>query len=118
MNLSKVLSLVAMAASVSGCFQPIGLIYTEVTTPLDVNLDRTPVYKDRREGDVKRIHWSWIDIRWDTNAIADIAKKYGGIEEVYYADRRCVSVFFGLWQQDYIEIYGKPAPLPAEPASK
>lgn len=105
---------VALGCVFPSCFQPMGLIYTEVTTPLDVNFDRTPVYDTSREGDVKhfRLYLGLLSFMWDTNAIADIANKRGGIDEIYYADHRRVSVFFGIWSQEYIEIYGHAAPPP------
>lgn len=108
----RLLTCVALACSLPACFQPVGLIYTEVTTPLDVNFDRTSVFDTSRTGDVKhfRLYLGLLSFMWDTNAIGDIANKRGGIDEIYYADHKRMSVFFGIWSQEYIDIYGHAAP--------
>jgi hypothetical protein len=112
MNVRSLILAACLALTFGGCMQPVGLLYTEVTTPLDVNFDRTDVYDESSEGDVKhfRLYLGILSFMWDTNAIADIAQKRGGIDEVHYADHRRMSVFFGVWSQDYIEIYGRAAP--------
>ena len=89
----------------TGCTS--GLIYTHVTTPLDVNLNNTPVFTGRRQtgkGDTKKIRY-YVDIEWDSNAIGDIMKQ-AGLTEVHYADLETLSVL-GIWTQRTVHVYGR-----------
>ncbi len=105
--------LVATSALLSaGCAT--GMIFTHTVEPLDTQFDYTPVFRDKLEageGDVKHISLHrfpvYIDIMWDSNAIGDIAHREG-IEDVYYADLERLSIL-GIWNQDTVHIYGKPA---------
>ena len=99
------LSILALVLVLTGCTS--GLIYTHITTPLDVNLNNTPVFTGRTgtaKGDTKRIRY-YVDIEWDSNAIGDIMKR-AGLTEVYYADLETLSVL-GIWTQRYVIVYGR-----------
>ncbi len=83
-----------------------GCIYTHIITPLDVNLNNTPVFDRRaKKRDTKRVRLPYIDIRWDSNAIGDIMKEHG-LTKVYYADLETLSVF-GIWTQRFVIVYGE-----------
>ena len=82
-----------------------GAIYTHITTPLDVNLNNTPVYASgAAKGDTKKIRY-YLDFEWDSNAIGEIMKD-AGLTEVYYADLETLSVF-GIWTQRHVIVYGR-----------
>ncbi len=97
-----------MIPPLSGC----GLIYTHKTVPLDVNLSQTPAAKIRdkcilRRGhaNIKHIKYQYyMDVRWDSNAIGDIAKA-NGLTTVYYADIETFSIL-GVWNQYTVHVYG------------
>ena len=88
------------ALSFTGC----GMIYTHITTPLDLNMDRTPIPVVDDDGDIKHFRY-YVDIMWGSNAIGDIAKQ-NGFDEVYFADREFLSVL-GIWEQETIHVYGR-----------
>ena len=75
---------------------------------LDVNLDETPVFDRGASGksDTKRVNLRpYVDIQWDSNAIADAARK-AGLTQVHYADLETLSVL-GVWVQKTVHVYGK-----------
>ncbi len=100
---TALLLLLLPALWLAGCTT--GLIYTHTTTPLDLNANQTPLATQSEEGDVKRLSYSFVDVRWDSNAIGDIAREYG-IETVYFADIERLSIL-GIWNQDTVHIYGR-----------
>jgi len=85
-----------------------GLLYTHTTNPLSLNYHRTPVDPGKKTANdsTKQIHIIEVTAKWDTNGIGEIAKK-NGFNEIYYADLEIFSVLGGLWEQDYVHIYGK-----------
>jgi hypothetical protein len=112
-------TLLAGLLPLCGCLN--GLIYTHTFTPLSTNFDKTPVYTHKLEtgeSDVKDLRIPWpvsMDIKWHSNAIGDIAKREG-IDEICYADIEHLSIFFAIWRQDTVHVYGrakKPEPEPA-----
>jgi TRL-like protein family len=97
--------LLVLTLVLSGCTT--GLIYTHITTPLDVNFNNTPVFTGRGEtgkGDIKRFRY-YIEIDWESNAIGDIMKRTG-LKEVHYADLETLSVL-GIWTQQWVIVYGR-----------
>jgi len=87
--------------ALSGC----GLIYTHTVTPLDVNLNNTPVFDGKgAKGDTKQIRY-YVSLEWDSRGIGDIAKK-AGMTHVYYADLETLSVL-GVWTQQFVHVYGR-----------
>ncbi len=94
------IALLPLAFVLTSC----GIIYTNITEPLDVNLNNTPVFDSGSEGDTKEIRY-YVSIEWDSNGIGDIAKKKG-LTEVHYADINTLSVL-GVWTQRTVTVYGK-----------
>jgi hypothetical protein len=128
-------ALLAGVLPLCGCVS--GLLYTHTFMPLTTNFSETPVFTHKLEtgeSDVKDLRIPWpvsMDVKWHSNAIGDIAKREG-IDEICYADIEHLSVFFAIWRQDTVHVYGRaakpaaestgaPAPEaahPAEPARK
>jgi hypothetical protein len=73
---ATLLGLAGCLAGATGCFS--GGVYTHVTKPLDVNLDRTPVHDGGR----------------------------AGITTIHYADLETLSVL-GIWTQRWAVVYGE-----------
>jgi hypothetical protein len=80
-----------------------GLIYTHKVIPLDLNAYRTQRVETMSKGDIKHFQY-YIDFRWDSNAIGDLAEK-AGIEYLHYADLEILSVL-GIWRQYWVHLYG------------
>ncbi len=99
------LAVLGLALVLTGCGAT-GVIYTHIITPLDVNLNNTPVFDRRaKKRDTKQVRLPYINIQWDTNAIGDIMKKHG-LTKVYYADLETLSVL-GIWTQKFVIVYGE-----------
>lgn len=89
----------------SGCLA--GRIYTHTTVPLTTDFHATPVVEgDGARGSVKSFRYSWVDVRWDENAIGRVAKD-NGLARIYYADLEVLSIL-GIWTQSYVRVYGEP----------
>ena len=119
----KRLAMMAALPLLGGCMQ--GLLYTHTWEPLTTNCCRTPFPNgsaDSGASDVRDLTIKFVvpyvdpEFKWHSNAIGDIAKKYG-MDEIYFADLEHFSVAFGIWKQDRVHVYGKPktgaAPAPA-----
>jgi hypothetical protein len=91
----------------TGCggFSPSGIIYTNIVTPLDVNLSQTPKGVNQCKEDIKYLNLRYVSLSWDSAAIGEIAEQ-NGIEQVYYADIETLSIL-GIWRQYKVHIYGK-----------
>jgi TRL (tRNA-associated locus)-like protein len=90
-----------------GCVN--GLLYTSITTPLTTNMRGTPAGAKSGELDVESLAepiFTGIRAEWDSNAIGDIARKYG-IKEIYYADVQRFSVLLGIFGQSTVRVYGR-----------
>ncbi len=91
-----------MILVVTGC----GMIYTHITVPVDINVSETPRgLANSGEGDIKHIHYSYVDVRWDSNAIGDIARQ-NELETIYFADIETLSIL-GIWNQYTVHVYGE-----------
>jgi hypothetical protein len=88
----------------SGC--GIGLIYTHTVEPLNPNMHRTEISPTSGKGDIKQIALYNISVTWDDDSIGSIARE-NGLKELYYADREILSVWFGVWKQETIHVYGR-----------
>ena len=112
-------AILAALLPLCGCVS--GLLYTHTYMPLTINFNETPVFTHKLEtgeSDVKDLRIPWpvsMDIKWHSNAIGDIAKREG-IDEICYADIEHLSVFFAIWRQDTVHVYGRAAKPAAEPA--
>jgi hypothetical protein len=82
-----------------------GILYTHTVEPLTTNFDRTPTGTAQADGDVKQLRVYNIEVRWDSNAIGEIAKQ-AGLQEVYYADLETLSIL-GIWTQKFAHVYGR-----------
>ena len=47
-----------------------------------------------------------ISVEWDSRAIADAARK-AGLETVYFADMKQISILGGLWRQQIVCVSGE-----------
>ena len=93
-----------LGACLSGC--GLGLIYTHITVPLDLNVEDTPVPpNDGGDSDWKTLQYFVIRFDWNSAAIVDAAHA-AGLTTIYYADMEILSVFFGLWEQRTAIVYG------------
>ena len=91
-----------LAVALAGCR---GAIFTNVTTPLVLDLNNTPVFeRGAVKGGTKRVRY-YVEVEWDSNAIGDIAKR-AGLSEIHYADMQVFSIL-GFWKQEYVIVYGK-----------
>jgi hypothetical protein len=101
-RLLRGLAPLALAVGLAGCSP--GLIYTNVTIPLDRNLDKTTAQPLTGESDWKTFAYI-VRFDWDSAAIADAAHA-AGIKEISYADLEIFSIL-GIWQQRTAIVYGK-----------
>ena len=83
---------------------PWGRIYTHKVEPLHSNFSETLNQRIHGDSDIKHLEY-YVDIRWSSNAIGDIAKE-NGIETIYYADLETLSIL-GIWNQYTVHVYGK-----------
>ena len=99
-----VLILVSMLVASQLLSSCLGIVYTHITQPLTLDMQETPVVHDSSNGDVKALKY-YVQVKWNKNGIGQIAKEYG-FEEVYYADLETLRIFFGLWTQRWVHVYG------------
>ena len=92
-----------LLSSLGACVAP-GLIYTNITVPLDVDLLETVDPPARGESDLRIVSF-YVSVMWDSAAIADAARQRG-LTELHYADMEITSVWFGIWQQRKVIVYG------------
>ncbi len=95
--------ILASVLFITGC-GTMGLIYSHVTHPLDMNMSQTPTGVQEEDGDIKELAF-YVSFLWDSNAIGDIAKEHG-METVYYADIELLRVL-GVWSRYTVHAYGK-----------
>jgi TRL (tRNA-associated locus)-like protein len=91
-----------LGLSSGGCIT--GLIYSHVTVPLDVNLDRTPVREESSRESWNTLRY-YLQFDWGSDGIGDVAKRHG-FERIDYADLETVSVL-GVWSQHWAVVYGQ-----------
>ncbi len=101
-----VMALLLVAGCANGVLLNNGL-YTHVTVPLTFNREPTEMKVSTRQGsgDIEHIQYQ-IGIEAGSNGIGDVARKHG-IQTIYYADLEKQSFLFGIWQREFIHIYGK-----------
>ena len=92
----------------SGCAP--GLIYTNVTQPLTVSVDNTPVGSRVGGGTSQHLRIpvprARLGAEWDSRAIGAAAKE-AGLEKVYYADLHTLSILAGTWRRETIRVWGE-----------
>lgn len=92
----------------ASCTLPTGLVFTDVTVPLDRNLSGQRL--DERAGhgggagDVRHFRY-YIQVDWGENGIGGIQKDLGW-ERIEYADVRRVRALW-YWRQEIVELYGR-----------
>lgn len=79
-----------------------GCVYTNITTPLDVNLDRTELGSKVGESSWQSVLWlvAWGD------AGTQAAAENGQITTVNHADTRQFMVFLGVYRKVTTVVYG------------
>lgn len=100
--------LIAVAPACTGpFFVANGGLYSHTVEPLTFNKRPTGALGDLRtsSGDIQHIQIR-ASVMWGSNGIGDIARK-NGMGTVYFADREQRSIFFGLWQEEIVHIYGR-----------
>jgi hypothetical protein len=106
MAIAIALSLLLLAGCSNGVLFNSGL-YSHTVEPLTFNRYPTDVEKSEQQasGDIRHIQY-YVAVEWGTNGIGDVARK-NGINTVYYADIEKLRVFFGIWQQNIVHVYGR-----------
>lgn len=100
-----------IALSTVGCAY--GFIYTDVTTPLTLNMNQAQTADNSGVSGYysiqEPISGYGVKVEWASHGIGDIAKNYN-INTVHYADIRHRSLLGGLWQKKEVIVYGQPQP--------
>jgi hypothetical protein len=106
----KVAAAAAILAALSCAACAPGLIYTNITEPLVVNMQNTPSATGTGYSETKHIELPASAIRisaeWDSRAIGDAARQ-AGLKTVHFADLQTVSVLGGVWMQQRIHVWGE-----------
>lgn len=86
-----------------------GIVFKHIKVPLSEDLVNTPVIEIHTEGKIVQVteplSGYGLYARWDSNAIGDIAQRYG-LKKVYFADMEIFSIL-GIWTEEKVLIYGK-----------
>lgn len=98
------LALVTVVATI-GCAVPNGVLFTHVTRPLDVNLDRTPVHSKDAASDWHTVKY-YVQVDWGRNGLGQVAKRHG-LTRIHYADLETFSIL-GFYTQQKVHVYGEP----------
>jgi hypothetical protein len=96
------------AGLLAGCSTP-GLLYTDITLPLTVDMNRTPRAPDASGTSQRSIRapmsGAGIRAEWSERPPGESAK-IGGLDSVSYADMHRYSVLGGLWASATVLVYG------------
>ncbi len=92
---------VGLLITLTGCGT--GLVYTHVTTPLDLDFNNTPVARVGAGGDVKTLQFR-VRFEWGSRGIGEIAKELW-FAEIYYADLETFRLL-GVWTRQTVHVYG------------
>jgi hypothetical protein len=97
-------------ATLTGCANGVLLrngLYTHVITPLTFNREPTELQDTTKRGRGNIEHFQYqVSVEVGKNGLGDVAKKHG-IETIYYADREKQSFLFGIWQREFVHVYGR-----------
>ncbi len=92
----------------SGCMQ--GLIYTNSTVPLVINMNNTPVGNKFAAAISKQlkepVSGLGVSAEWNSRAIGDAAKR-SGLTQINFADMHTFSIFGGIWKKQTVQVWGK-----------
>ena len=97
-----------LALAPLACMRPMGLIYSDVTMPFDLNLNATPIGSKTASMDVNMVKYpvnESLQIDWASNAYGDIMTKYK-IQKGYFADKRSLSILLGIFGQETVIVSG------------
>jgi hypothetical protein len=109
----------------TACSAP-GLLYTDVTRPLTLDMQETMLTATFAVGTQnifrEPITRAGLTAEWTSGAPGQAARA-GGLEAVHYADVRRQSLLGGLWGRTTIVLYGNPLPersaaLPSEESAR
>jgi hypothetical protein len=93
--------------TLGGCTR--GLIYTNVTRPLTLNMNHTPRGVSSGSASTHQVRDPVTQLRlsaeWNSRAIGD-AMLSGMIADAYYADLTTISVLGGIWSERTVTVYG------------
>lgn len=97
------------------CSTP-GFLYTDITLPLTLDMDRTPRAPDATASIQRRIREPIGGIRaeWSDHSPGEMAQ-ISGLDSVSYADVHSHSVFGGIWSSATVMVYGE---LDGDPARR
>ena len=100
--------LLLVALVLTGC-APLGLLYTDTVVPFSKKFDETPIGTKRCVIDSHQIKEPItrynIYAEWSLSYILNEAKK-AGISDIYYMDKRTLSILFGIYKRESLLIYG------------
>lgn len=108
--MSTVIRTAALLAALllTGC-APIGIIYSDTVIPYSKRYKETPVGSKRCEINTHQIREPIsgynIYTEWTTGYILSEARK-AGISEIYYMDKRTISILLGVYRRDTLIIHG------------
>ena len=92
----------------SGCSQ--GIIYTNATVPLVINMHNTPVGNTSATMSSRQIREPvsgfGISTEWNSRAIGDAAK-HAGLSQINFADMHTFSILGGIWKKQTVQVWGK-----------
>ena len=92
----------------SGCMQ--GLIYTNSTVPLVINMNNTPVGNKSASISSKQlkepVSGLGISAEWNSRAIGDAAKR-SGLTQINFADMHTFSILGGIWKKQSVQVWGE-----------
>lgn len=92
----------------SGCMQ--GLIYTNVTVPLVINMNKTPIgtkFAAISSKELKEpVSGIGLSAEWSSRAIGDAAKR-SGLTQINFADLHTFSIFGGIWKKQTVQVWGE-----------
>lgn len=86
----------------SGCAT--GILYSHVTRPLDLDLDRTPVHEGYANNSRSTVQY-YARIDWGSTGLGDVSKELG-LKRIHYADLETLSIL-GIFTRRKAHIYGE-----------
>ena len=101
-------ALVLLAFAPVACMRPVGLLYSDMTLPYDLNMNATPIGSKAQSLEINIVKYpinESLQIDWASNAVGDIMRKYG-MKKAYFADKRSFSLLLGLFGQETVIVSG------------
>lgn len=99
----------ALLSLLTGC-TPYGAIFTETVVPCSTRFDAAPVGSRLIKLNTYQIKEPFTSLQmyveWSTGRIAEEARKQG-LQRVYYADLRTLSILFGTYKRETLLVYGE-----------